>query len=84
MYCSEKADDKSDALICQSEDLFKEKNNSDKCFLHQNQIILKRHNFDDKIIQNFQNKIITAQKLELKVVFIFAHEIKFIIISVHC
>ena len=33
-------------------------------------------NLDDKIIQNFQNKIIIIQKLNLEVVFIFAHEIE--------
>ena len=84
MYHSEKTDDKSDILICQSENLFKKRNNFDKHLLYQNQIILKRHNFNDKIIQNFQNKIIIIQKLSLKIVFIFIHEIEFIIISIHC
>ena len=60
VYCSEKADDKSDALTHQSENLFKKRNNSDKCLLHQNQIVLKKHNFNNEVIQNFQNKIIVA------------------------
>ena len=84
MYYSEKADDKSDTLICWSEDFFKKRNNSDKCLLHQNQTVLKRYNFDDEVTQNFQNKIIIIQKLDLKIIFIFAHEIEFTVISVHC
>ena len=68
----------------QSENFSKKRNNSDKHFLHQNQIILKKHNLDDKVIQNLQNKIIIIQKLNLEITFIFTHEIEFIIISVHC
>ena len=34
VYCFEKADDKSDALICWSENLSKERDNSDECHLY--------------------------------------------------
>ena len=84
MYYSEKVSDKSDILTHQSKNLFKKKNNSDKHFLHQNQIVLKKHNLDDKVIQNLQNKIIIIQKLNLEITFIFTHEIEFIIILIHC
>ena len=48
------------------------------------QIVLKKHNFNDKVIQNLQNKIIIIQKLNLEITFIFTHEIEFIIISIYC
>ena len=83
MYCLRKADDKSDAFIQQSENLFKEKNNFDKYHLHQNQTVLKKHNLDKTVIQNFQNNII-VQKLNQEIIFILAHEIEFIIVSTHC
>ena len=62
MYHPRKADDKFNTLICQLEDLSKERNNSDEHHLHQNQIVLKRHNLDKAVIQDFQNIII--QKLD--------------------
>ena len=83
MYHFEKADDKFDVFICWSENLFKKKNNFNEYFLHQNQTVLKRHNFDDKVIQNLQNKIIIIQKLNLEIIFIFAYKIESTVISVH-
>ena len=82
MYHLRKADDKFNALIHQLEDLFKKRNNSDKHHLHQNQTVLKRHNFDKVVIQDFQN--VTAQKLDQEVISILAHEIESTAVSIHC
>ena len=83
MYCSEKVSSKSDIFTCWSEDLSKERDNSDKCHLHQNQTVLKKHNLDKAVIQDFQNNV-AAQKLNQEVVSTLAHEIEFITVSIHC
>ena len=53
MYCSEKISNKSDILIHQSENLSKKRDNFNEYHLHQNQIVLKRHNLDKTVTQDF-------------------------------
>ena len=55
MYHFRKTDDKSDAFTHQLENFFKKRDNFDKHHLHQNQTVLKRHNFNKAVIQDFQN-----------------------------
>ena len=83
VYCFRKASDKFDALTHQSENLSKERNNSDECHLHQNQTVLKKHNLDKAVIQDFQNNV-AAQKLNQEVVSTLAHEIESTAVSTHC
>ncbi len=65
-YCFNKIDDKSNALTCCSENLFKKKNTFDSWHQYQHQTILKTHVLNLKIIKNLVFDVLDIKVMMLQ------------------